>query len=240
MRRSHGRALGIGLPAMRRPDAQALVLFARVPELGRVKTRLAVTLGDARALAIYRGLGHLVLARTRSHRLPSRHTVVAHTPDDGGQAVRDWLGDDLHTEPQGDGDLGARMSRALLRRIDEGADCVMAIGTDCPELSVDLVDTAFAALADHDVVFGPATDGGYYLVGVHRRVVPSAMPVLFADIPWSSPDTLQASVDRAHREGLRVKLLAPRADIDTAEDWRAWQERLTRVPRVVRTRERDR
>ena len=223
-----------------RHDGRAIVMFARVPELGRVKTRLAVTVGDERALAIYRGLGHLVLARTRSDIRPAGRTIVAHTPDDGGDAVRQWLGDDVQTEPQGDGDLGERMMRAIQRRIGEGSECVVAIGMDCPELSVDLLDAAFAALGEHDVVYGPATDGGYYLVGVHRRVPPSAMPTLFCGVPWSSPDTLQASLDRASREGLRTMLLERKDDIDTLEDYRAWQERLSRVPRSVRTRERGR
>jgi rSAM/selenodomain-associated transferase 1 len=218
-----------------RHDGRALVMFARVPELGRVKTRLAVTVGDERALAIYRGLGHLVLSRTWSDIRPSGRTVVAHTPDDGGDMVRAWLGDDVHTEPQGDGDFGARMARALQRRIDDGAECVVAIGMDCPEMSVEVLDAAFCALGDHDVVFGPATDGGYYLVGVHRRVAPSAMPALFHDVPWSSPHTLQTGLERASREGLRVMLLEPRSDIDTAADWEAWQQRLTRVPRAIRS-----
>ena len=223
-----------------RHDGRAVVMFARVPQLGRVKTRLAVTVGDERALAIYRGLGHLVLARTRSDIRPAGRTIVAHTPDDGGDAVREWLGDDVQTEPQGDGDLGERMLRAMQRRMEEGSECVVAIGMDCPELSMDVLDAAFAALGEHEVVFGPAPDGGYYLVGVHRRVAASAMAALFRGVPWSSPDTLQASLDRAAREGLRTRLLEPRDDIDTLDDYRAWQERLSRVPRSIRTREQGR
>lgn len=122
--------------------------------------------------------------------------------------------------PQGSGDLGERMARAIRAELAHGAARVVVIGTDCPELGAADIESAFAALDEADVVFGPATDGGYYLVGVRDN-----HPSLFGRMIWSASDTLAVSLERAAAAGLDVHLLAPRSDIDTAEDLRAWQAR---------------
>lgn len=193
------------------PDA--VVIFARAPELGRVKTRLAAELGPERALAIYRGLADQVVAAVRDS---AWRRVIAHAPADAGPAMRAWLGDDVSYEPQCAGDLGRRLSGAIAARLAAGAERVVVIGTDCPTITARTVGEAFAALDTADVVFGPATDGGYYLVGM-RQLHES----LFRDIPWSCDRTLHVSLEHAAMVGLRVALLATMRDIDTAEDWRA-------------------
>jgi rSAM/selenodomain-associated transferase 1 len=193
-----------------------LVVFARAPELGRVKTRLAADLGPARALAIYRELTARVIEVVRDS---ADRVVVTHAPADAEPSMRAWLGETLSYAPQCDGDLGERMEHAFATSLAEGAERVVIIGTDCPTITAETVDAAFAALDDADVVFGPAADGGYYLVGAR-----AVHPFLFRAVPWSSDRTLGVSLDRAREAGLRVSLLPPMRDVDTAADWDAYDQ----------------
>lgn len=209
------------------PVHRALVLFARVPERGRVKTRLAATIGEDAALDAYRRLGACVaesLAASTSDEVQGDgwEVVIACTPDDGEPAIRDWLGGSWRVVGQGAGDLGERMAAAIGGRLTEGAGRVVVVGTDCPSLDRTLVAEAFARLDTCDAVFGPASDGGYYLVGVRGEAARRALPALFAGVPWSTSDTLRASLARAAAHGVSTALLAERRDVDTAADWEAW------------------
>ncbi|HEY6947277.1 MAG TPA: TIGR04282 family arsenosugar biosynthesis glycosyltransferase [Gemmatimonadales bacterium] len=195
---------------------RSLVVFARAPELGRVKTRLAREIGEAAALEAYRELGKAVLGAVG--RLGACDLVVAFTPADREASVRAWLGPAPRYEPQLEGDLGARMLGAVAGRFAAGAAKVLLIGTDCPGLNPELLETAFARLDRADTVLGPAADGGYYLVGMKRPI-----PELFEGIPWSGPTTLSATLARAAAAGVSVALLDERRDIDTAADWRSWR-----------------
>ena len=215
--------------------AQVLLVFARVPALGLVKTRIAKTLGNVRALRIYRVLGRVVMMQLRRALTNNVSVRIVHTPDDGAVDIRAWLGPDIDTVPQGDGDLGTRMRRAVAREFGAGSERVVVVGTDCPELSSVVVERAFNALNAHDVVFGPATDGGYYLIGVHQRAANVALSALFSGVPWSSSETLAVSRNRACQAGLRVYDLKLLSDIDSAGDWRAWLERNAVKPARWRT-----
>ena len=195
--------------------AHALIVFARAPELGQVKTRLAAGLGDIAALEIYRRLAGQVISAVRAG--DSYSVTVAYTPAATEHLMCEWLGPSTVLKPQVGGDLGVRMAHAIDEALASGAQRVVVIGTDCPDVNAHVVEAAFQRLATSDAVLGPATDGGYYLIGmssVHRQ--------LFDDIPWSSPDTLGATLDRARASGISVALLEERRDIDTADDWRAW------------------
>lgn len=197
---------------------RALVVMARAPEEGRVKTRIARTTGPARALAIYRELAETVMRGLWS--LERCEVVVAITPDSGGGALAPWLGPGWSVEGQGEGDLGDRMERAIARRFADGANQVVLIGTDTPEADAAVVLAAYDALRSHDVVVGPATDGGYYLIGVRRPE-----PELFRDVPWSTDQTCAATLERAKARGLAVALVEPLDDIDTEADWEQWVAR---------------
>jgi rSAM/selenodomain-associated transferase 1 len=193
----------------------ALIVFARAPEVGRVKTRLAAEVGDSTALAIYRRLAEQVLSAVQSD---GRYSItVAYAPGSARRAMREWLGTSVALRPQSGGDLGARMTGVIVDAISAGAERVVVIGTDCPDVNADVVEGAFDRLAGADLVLGPATDGGYYLIGMSRL-----HPALFEEVPWSSPDTLRITLELARAAGLSIALLEERRDIDTAADWRAW------------------
>ena len=195
-----------------------VVVFVRAPLLGQVKTRLASDVGPARALEIYRALTEHVLRVMRS---TGARVLVAHAPADAGPLMRAWLGDDLEYEPQADGDLGARMSAVFASHVADGADRVVIIGSDCPTITAETITAALDSLDGADVVFGPAFDGGYYLVAAR-----ALHAELFHDVPGSSHHTLDVSLTRARDAGLRVALLTAMRDIDTIDDWRAYGERL--------------
>lgn len=194
---------------------RALVIFARAPELGRVKTRVAAELGASAALSVYRRLAEHVVAAVECG---DRYSItVAYTPAGALSEMRRWLGSSVSLTAQAEGDLGDRMQRAIADAISHGAERVVVIGTDCPDVTAATVEEAFAQLADADIVLGPATDGGYYLIGMSRL-----HPSVFDSVPWSSPDTLRVTLDRARAARLSVALLQELRDIDTADDWRAW------------------
>ena len=201
---------------------RTLIIFARAPRRGTVKTRLAASVGEDEALRIYRDLGSHAADVSASG---DWHTLVAFTPDDAEPDTRRWLGEHLSYAPQGSGDLGARLARSIHDALQSGAESVVVIGTDCPDLTSGEIATAFAALDGADVVLGPATDGGYYLIGLRAE-----HPSLFSGMTWSATNTLALTLERAAKAGLRVALLPPRPDIDTVEDLRAWQDRLAARP----------
>lgn len=185
-----------------------LVIFARAPQLGQVKRRLARGIGASAALAFYRRTLAALLRRVA--RDPRWRTVVAVTPDRAARHIR--LGPArLARHGQGHGDLGARMARKL-RRHGGGPVCI--VGADIPDLAAAHVWGAFRALAAADLVFGPATDGGYWLVGARGRL-PYA---LFAHVRWSTAHALGDTL--AGLKGRRVALVDRLSDVDDAAAYR--------------------
>lgn len=203
-------------PGRRAPAPRSLLVFARAPEEGRVKTRLAEGIGPKAALQVYRWLGRRVVDQVRGG--PWR-VEVHHDPPDAGSRVEGWLGSQggVGFQPQAEGDLGERMAAAIEGAMARRAGPVCIIGTDAPEVDRPLVEEAFEALeAGADVVFGPAVDGGYYLVGLRA---PS--PGLFRSMPWSTDRVLSLSLDRCREMKLDVVLLRTLRDVDTKEDLEA-------------------
>lgn len=198
---------------------RAVVVFARAPELGKVKTRLAADLGDGVALEIYELLVSRTLQMTRA--LDDCMRVVQFTPAGAREKMSRWLEDDLLLEAQCEGDLGERMACALERRFNSGCERVLLIGTDAPDLTAGILEQAFRRLDDNSVVVGPAVDGGYYLIGMCEP-----HPELFSGVPWSAGDTLSRTLEAARHAGLSVHLLPELADVDTADDWKRWSGRL--------------
>lgn len=160
---------------------RAVVILAKAPVLGTVKTRLARDIGAAAALALYREMLRGVVARLSGQ---DWRLLLAVTPDDSADQPGLWP-DAVARIPQGGGDLGARMLRALGRATD-GAP-VVVVGSDIPGLGPAQVRQAFAALDTKPLVFGPATDGGFYLVGARGR--PPAG--IFAGVTWSTATVLR-------------------------------------------------
>lgn len=195
-----------------------LVVFARAPRLGAVKRRLAADIGTGAALAFYRRTMTDVLWRLG--RDPRWTTRLAVTPDSDASRPNLWPPvPGVRLTGQGRGDLGERMARAI-RALPPGP--VVLVGTDIPELGTREVAAAFAALGTNDMVFGPATDGGYWLVGARRR--PAVPSNLFEDVRWSTGHAL-ADTLAGLPAGFRVAMLDPLDDVDDGAAWTAWRRR---------------
>ncbi len=186
---------------------RTLVVMLKVPRAGRVKTRLGRDIGTIAAKWWFR---HQVRGLLRRIEDPRWEVVLAVAPDREGMMSRVWPAQ-LRRIPQGNGNLGDRMSRAL-RAAPAGPCCV--IGGDIPAINRDRIAEAFAALGSHDAVFGPAPDGGYWLIGLRRlRAVPSG---IFAGVRWSTEHALgDTEATLPDHSIARVAMLR---DVDTAAD----------------------
>jgi uncharacterized protein len=187
-----------------------LVLFAREPVAGRVKTRLAAALGRGPAALLY-----AAFLEDLSGALGGPwESVVAHDGEVGPR-LRAVFGNGWRFTPQGEGGLGDRMAGAAALALSEGAGRVVLAGSDAPTLTAREVGAAFDALATVDVVFAPSPDGGFSLVGLRPPADPAA---LFAGVAWSSARALGETRGNAERAGLSVALLPVVPDVDVAGD----------------------
>ena len=186
-----------------RPRRPTVLVFARQPVLGAVKTRLAADIGKVEARRFYRATLARLLRRLAPHR--AWRTVLAVTPDHAcGTMARTFR---VPAVPQGPGDLGARMRRAAGGQPGP----VLIVGTDIPGLEPRHLRTAMAALRRHDFVFGPAADGGYWLAGFANRRPPGTV---MRDVRWSTPAALADTV-RSAGPHARVRVLPDiLADVD--------------------------
>lgn len=186
----------------------ALIIFIRNPELGKVKTRLAADLGPEEALRIYqRLLGH---TRQVAQSVNSeRHLYYSNFIDRKDQ----WPEQDFSKFLQPTGDLGARMLYAFEQALSVKAKAVI-VGSDCPGLTSRILDAAFDQLEQHDFVIGPAMDGGYYLLGMN-----SITPELFLDMTWSTDEVFLDTTQRMRALGGSWHVLPTLSDIDYAQDW---------------------
>jgi rSAM/selenodomain-associated transferase 1 len=198
-----------------------LLVFLKYPAPGQVKTRLASSVGDQQAAALYHEWIGVVLAKMQ----PLRETIRVVGYFDGAPladfAVWRPLADAWWPQPASD--LGARLAIGFEKAHCDGSP-VVAIGTDCLELDMALVKEAFVRLAKSDVVFGPAIDGGYYLVGTSQH-----LPSFFVGVPWSDSKTLSSHVALCERNGWTYSTLPPRRDIDTIDDWRSHCSKVLRL-----------
>jgi len=194
-------------------DDAHLIVFGRYPRVGMTKTRLIPALGPAGAAALQKRLAEKTVATARQAtiRIGAR-LVFCH---DGGnqKQLRHWLGDrHIRYVAQATGDLGRRMHLAMQRAFNGGARRVVLVGTDIPGLTSAVLEQAFSALHERDLVFGPSTDGGYWLVGMTRP------ENIFDSIVWSRPDVLEKSLALARQKGMTSHMLAPLNDLDTPDD----------------------
>jgi rSAM/selenodomain-associated transferase 1 len=200
-----------------------LAVFFRNPVVGQVKTRLARRLGDERAAAAYRAMATELLANLE----PIRDIVVPFfdsLPDQGRRPFGDLRGSPTPKEPaaacsgirlQSGRDLGERMAGAFAELFAEGVAQVLLVGSDIPQIDSFLIAGYFQALEAHDAVIGPASDGGYYLIGFKRE---SFSPELFSGIRWSTEQVYRETVARAESLGLSLYSGRTLRDIDTYED----------------------
>jgi len=192
-----------------------LVIFARAPAPGRTKTRLMPHLTAEQCALLQDAFIHDAVDKFSA--LPGLKVVIGITPDDSAGYFRKF---GLDLIPQGQGDLGSRMFRCLDRALSDGARRAVLTGTDIPHLSPGRIQDAINALEGSDMVFGPAEDGGFYLVGTRRGVVRG----VFENISWSTAETLLQAELRAKDCGFSTARIGADFDVDSIGD-------LKRLPR---------
>ena len=189
---------------------QQLLVFIRNPELGKVKTRIAAKTGDQKALEIY----ELLLQQTL-HTCSQMTEIKVIVYYSGFIDTKDiWNNDIFEKRLQAGKTLGERMSKVFQDNL-KGAEKVVLIGSDCPYLTSEIIMHAFKDLAENDVVFGPATDGGYYLLGMK-----SFYSSLFENISWGTSEVLKQSLVQI--PDLKTAFTPELSDIDTLEDHQTW------------------
>lgn len=189
-----------------------IIIMLKYPQPGRVKTRLGKELGEERAAELYRFFVACELVTVHSLQASVLLSCHPHWPL---SAYRAWLGGEYRYISQAEGDLGVKMRASFQTAFDMGLSRVVLIGSDLPLLPAASIQSALARLQDHDAVIGPALDGGYYLIGLHRQ---SFHPEIFTDIPWSTSQVLALTQKRLGDHNLNTFVLPNLRDIDTLED----------------------
>lgn len=188
---------------------RALAVIAKEPAAGQAKTRLAAELG---APAAARAAAAMLLDTVRMVAGVDATPWLCFTPPEA-RARLARLAPGFGLLPQRGGGLAERLAACQADLVARGADRVAIVGADTPHLPAAVYEQGFALLDEADVVLGPALDGGYYLVAAKRSA-----PELFAGVPMGTDVVLEATLERARRAGLAVRLLAPARDLDRVED----------------------
>ena len=194
-----------------------LIIFVRKPELGKVKTRLAASIGDEKALEVYKEL--LLHTKNITQNIAADKFVFYHN-----EIVLDdiWNAAGFYKMLQADGDLGYKMEEAFATIFKRGYEKVLIIGSDCFQLNESILKEALHLLEQNDSVIGPANDGGYYLLGMDRHY-----PHLFKGKTWSSPDVFLDTLLDIQKLKLSYSILPTLNDVDEEKDLGVLRKHLT-------------
>lgn len=193
-------------------NTDLLIIFVKNPVLGKAKTRLAATIGDKSALAVYK----LLLEKTRAETIGlSADRVVYYSNHIDLNDL--WDNEVYDKQVQVDGDLGVKISFAFKKAFEDGYQRVTIIGSDCYEMRQSHLEEAFSTLATHDAVIGPAEDGGYYTIGISRFI-----PELFENKVWSTESVATDTISDFEKYKLNYKVLDTLNDVDTEKDLGPW------------------
>ena len=195
-----------------------LIVFAKYPEPGRVKTRLIPALGGEAAAEIHLAMTRRTLQTARQLTMATSARAEVWVAGGEGRDLSAVFGGAFAYRSQCGNGLGERLEQAIREAFRDDAKRVVVIGTDCPEITADLLAQALRELASVDAVLGPALDGGYYLIGLR-----SHRPELFRGIDWGTDTVLRQTLEAAAKSGLKVRKLRPLADVDRPEDLLAWR-----------------
>lgn len=189
---------------------EKLIIFVKNEEAGKTKTRLAAVIGDEEALKVYQRLLKWTFEQTRDIDVVKEVCYSQFIPKNDV-----WSQADFKKEIQSGTDLGKRMSNSFKRSFEkEGFDKVVIIGSDCAELTSEVIKKAFKELNSNELVIGPAEDGGYYLLGMR-----SYYPQVFEEISWSTNSVLDETIKNIEELKASFSKLKTMNDVDTIEDW---------------------
>ncbi len=197
-------------------ESTALVIFLRFPRPGRVKSRLAVSLGQEKAANFYRLCAEQLFREISGVSGDCRKYLFYSDRGDESDIIN-WAGPGFDYLPQAGGNLGERLEQAFSRLFGKGMGKVIILASDTPDITVGIINDAIEAMDRHDIVIGPSIDGGYYLIGMKKQ-----HGELFRGISWSTEKVLGQTMEIIEALKLGVYILPELRDIDTEEDLRQW------------------
>ncbi len=189
-----------------------LIIFIKHPEPGKVKTRLARDIGETKATRIYSYMAETIIDKTSD---PINYiTIIFYDPPGKVEEIKNWINKrEVQYLPQTGSNLGDKISNAFEKVFTMGTNKAVIIGSDCIDVSKDIINEALSSLESTDVILGPAEDGGYYLLGLSKFV-----PEIFQDIEWSTENVLRQTIEKISENNLKFNLLKSLKDIDTVDD----------------------
>jgi len=193
-------------------DDRCLLFFIKNPEKGKVKTRLASAMGHEMAVKLYR---RFLLEMLSTLNRGTFLFYLCFHPGDSLNDLKHWLGDHYLYTPQNGENLGERMKNGFMEAFAVGFKRVVLIGSDIPDLSLEIIEEAFHSLQEKDAAIGPSLDGGYYLIGFKDK---SFSPQVFKGIPWSTERVFDETMKVLKQGSLAVHILPSLRDIDTIDD----------------------
>jgi len=196
---------------MKNQDA-CVLCFVKYPEKGQVKLRLAVDLDKDVVVELYRNFVLDIVSILKKLDTPF---YLCFSPLNAQKKFREWLGSAYSYVPQEGNDLGERMKNGFCYAFTEGFRRVILVGSDSPDLPSDFLRNAITELQTHDVVIGPSSDGGYYLIGFRDDTF---LPSVFDGISWSSSTVFQETIEKAKNAGRSLSLLPAWSDVDIVSD----------------------
>ncbi len=196
-----------------------ILLFVKDPIRGRVKTRLAESLGEGAALDLYRNFVLDSVNLLAGMHYPFR---ICFYPPAAGESISRWLGASFHYQSQSGEDLGERMLHAFRTVFAEGFERVTLVGSDVPDIPGQIFEQALDSLRTNDAVLGPSDDGGYYLIGFTKK---SFLPKTFHGINWSTGSVFSETLSILEAASLSVRLLPRWRDVDSPDDLKSLFER---------------
>ena len=208
-----------------------VLLFVKLPEKGKVKSRLAHHMDEDLVLRLYENMVLDTIDMLTRGRFPFQ---VFFTPAGARDKMVKWLGHEHPLVPQAGDDLGDRMEGAFASVFAGELDEAILIGSDIPGLTTEVIGEAFNALLTNDAVIGPADDGGYYLIGFRKTLFE---PAIFHDMAWSTGTVFCETMAKLHEASLKVHVLPELTDVDTVEDLRTLMSQAASLaPENLRTR----
>lgn len=193
----------------------AIILFLKYPVKGKVKTRLAKSIGDEKAVRLYKKLAENVLESISN--LTNSYKYIFYSEKEEKDLIRNWIKEKYFFAAQNGEDLGERMKNAFNLVFSHGAKNVIIIGSDIPDLSKEIIDEAIDKLDENDIVIGPSPDGGYYLLGMKKD-----SPFLFDKIIYSTSSVLDETIEKIKENKLTYHILQTLEDIDTEDELKEW------------------
>lgn len=189
-----------------------ILLFTKFPQKGLVKSRISTHLDETKTVTLYKCFVSDTLQLVNQL---EDNIIICYTPADSLQDFKSWLGSQYHYLLQKGETLGQRISNSFQYAFTQNYRYVIALGTDSPDLPAHYIHEGFHHLANGNVVIGPSTDGGYYLIGLNKE---NFSPLLFENITWSTPNVFHQTLERVKDEKLQSHVLPVWYDIDTLKD----------------------